>query len=155
MGISWEDKGKYAHVLVVVPDGRILCQRGRVISSFDKKWQASVYRRLSARFLGALSESAIDSAQYVLNSFFKLQPDHAMFTHLVSHYVEEMDKRLEIVICKVPSGMTIHIPYYLESRFIEFEELTKEIGKNRDAFAGQTVHAINVMTSMSSWMEGE
>lgn len=146
MGTSWEDKEKFAHAIVVVPDGRIVCQRP-VHPSFVRVWQATAYHKIPTVYAGT-PEAAISSATYILWSAFKLHIPHSLCTHLVSHYVEQMGKRLELVLCKMQSGSQLVAPKSIEIMLIDFEELVKKIGKDRGAFAPHTLHAINVLETM-------
>lgn len=146
MGVSWQDRDKFAHVIMIVPDGRIVCQRP-IHPSSVKMWQATAYRKIP-RLYSNTPEAAVSSAARELLSLFTVNVSRSAFTHIASHYIEQMAKRLELVTCKMRSRDQLLVSRHVEVSFLTLEELIKEIEKDRGAFAPHTLHAINVLDTM-------
>lgn len=144
MGITWDEREKIAFAMVILPDGRIVCQRPSQ-PTFVKVWQATACTKMST-YSSNPPEMAIVSSKLLLRSVFEIDIPTHCYTHFLSHYVENMGKRLEIVTCKLPSQSRIKVSNNIDVRFITLESLLYEIEKNRGAFAPQTLHAVNVIS---------
>lgn len=144
MGITWDEREKMAFVMVILPDGRIVCQQPSQ-PTFVKVWQATACRKMSTHSSNT-PEMAVVSSRFLLRSIFGIDIPTHCYTHLLSHYVENMGKRLEIVTCKLPSQSRIEVSNNIDVKFITLESLLYEIEKNRCAFAPHTLHAANVIS---------
>jgi hypothetical protein len=146
MGVTWDEREKLAFAMLVVPDGRIVCQRPAQPSPI-KLWQATAYRKISRYFMTS-KEASIDCADLILSSLFNIHLPLSNYTHFLSHYEPLIGKRLEIVMCKLPSPAKIEVTKFTEVRFFNFEGLVAEIDKNRDTFAPHTISAVNVLNEL-------
>lgn len=149
MGVDWEDKDKLAFGMLVVPDGRIVCQKMEG-ACFTDKWQATVFRRLP-KYETLTTERLIDSTRFVLCNMFRIRPNGFEASHLASHFVTEINKRLEIVVCRLFSGQSFRVGQQMRIKLLTFNDLLDDMDKNRKNYAMHTVHAINVLGTLATW----
>lgn len=146
MGISWNDEKKYAHAILVVPDGRIVCQRP-TLPIMAKMWNATVFTKIPRYFTGT-ENGAIRATAIALWGTFLLGVPNNSYTYLISHYVQEMARRIELVLCKMPSRGRLVVHKEREIMLLPFEELVKKIRDDRGAFGPHTIHAVNILDTM-------
>jgi len=150
MGVYWNEVGSVAFGMLVVPDGRIVCQRPAEAESFIKKWQATVFRKVP----DDVANPSYASGTVAMNSMMPVlgvEPDNVVGTHLASHFIESINKRLEIVIFKLKSGGKLHVPRFIEIKLMSFDDLLNDIDKNRKDYAAHTIHAANIMDTLATW----
>lgn len=147
MGVDFEDVEAFTFAMLVVPDGRIVCQRP-AHPGFVKKWQATAYRKV--RVCGSL-DVAVYTAHWVLGSLLNVSRQDVQCTHMASHYVVEMNKKLEIVLCKMGSGSQMKIGKNIEIKLKTFDQILSGIEKDKGAYAPHTIHAANIIGTLSSW----
>lgn len=146
MGVSWEDEKRYAHAILVVPDGRIVCQRPSH-PIMAKMWNATVFIKIPKYFAGT-EGGAIRAAATTLWATFLLGLPSSSYTHMISHYVQEMARRVELVLCKMPSRSRLVVHKEREIILLPFEGLVKKINEDRGSFGPHTIHAVNILDTM-------
>lgn len=150
MGVYWSDRKKVAFGMLVVPDGRIVCQRPTT-TCFVRKWQATTFRKIADDSPDSSKVFAAVACMSLMN-VFHIAPDKVDATHVVSHYVTEMNSRLELVMCKMHSPGQLSVSKYIEIKLVTFDQLLDGIEKDKDAYAPHTVHTSNIISTMASWV---
>jgi len=141
MGISWDDEVQVAYAVLVLPDGRIVCQKPSGKSSIGK-WQATAYRVMN-------DKTPIEAATHIIDVMFHLKIPKSNCIHMISYFSEVLKKRLEVVVCKIKSGESIVIPSYMTVCFKDYNTLIRDMVADQEIFTPDTVQAINLLDGMT------
>lgn len=147
MGVDWEDKQKLAFGMLILPDGRIVCQRNKQ-SILTNLWQATAFRKVPSSYE---DESSIFAgmARLLLYSTLRVPRHSVEATHVASHYVD--GARLELVMCKMQSISHIIVAESIEIRLVTFDQLLNSIDEDKNSYSPHTIHAANIVSTISSW----
>ena len=146
MGISYNSEDRIAHTILVVPDGRIVAVRGRN-SSFMKQWRVSVNRKVIVDYDGSKPEP-IEVAVWSVYTHFGTRLDEKYFELIFLFYITQLDKAMELFLCKIPSGVALSCSKHLAIRVATFEEILHDMSKNREEFSLESVHAMNIASGL-------
>ena len=154
MGISYNLEDRLAHVILMVPDGRIIAIQGRE-PSFMKRWRVTVSRRIVPDYDGS-EPKAIEVAEWGVYTHFGVRLERlkkGCFELISSSYVARLDKTMELFLCKVPAGMVLSCSRYLKVKVVTLEEILNGISKNPGDFSLETIHALNLVSGLGASLE--
>lgn len=127
----------YVHILVVVPDGRVLLQR------IVYKWEATISR------VTLHSETADEAAKAVATMMLGVNfEDGNKLDFLIERYEKKSDTTTVVYTIMLKSGSTIILNGVREAMAVSLEEVVDYVAKHKYKVSQSTVHLVDILKDL-------
>lgn len=144
MGVYWQEKDKIVFGVLIAPDGRVICQKSEH-KDFISPWRATLYKKMDCTGIANTDRVSEACMKLELSRLFKATTERISFMHLFSHHMPSVDKRLEVVLCKMGASSSIEVPPFVKIRLMSLEDLSDSIKQGDSVFCNFTREAINLV----------